>query len=103
MAIRASSAIPSVLMPVSKDGALLVDGGVVNPLPLEHVDLPEGNLLVAVNVNAPRIEKTDTEKKEKATTTKKLKKKEKKRSQNFLRHFSHGNTKTQTHTHPPSL
>ncbi len=67
MAIRASSAIPSVLMPVSKDGALLVDGGVVNPLPLEHVDLPEGNLLVAVNVNAPRIEKTDTEKKEKAT------------------------------------
>ncbi|HRW70611.1 patatin-like phospholipase family protein [Lentimicrobium sp.] len=64
-AIRASSAIPSVLMPVSKDGALLVDGGVVNPLPMEHVALPEGNLLVAVNVNAPRIDKAETEKEEK--------------------------------------
>jgi len=63
MAIRASSAIPSVLMPVLKNGALLVDGGVVNPLPMEHVSLPEGNMLVAVNVNAPRIENTVSGKK----------------------------------------
>ncbi|MBW6490163.1 MAG: patatin-like phospholipase family protein [Lentimicrobium sp.] len=55
-AIRASSSIPSVLMPVSKDGKLLVDGGLVNPLPLEHVEIPKGNILVAVNVNAPRQE-----------------------------------------------
>lgn len=55
-AIRASCSIPSVLMPVSKDGNLLVDGGLVNPLPLEHVVIPKGNLLVAVNVNAPRQE-----------------------------------------------
>lgn len=55
-AIRASSSIPSVLMPVSTDGVLLVDGGLVNPLPMEHVKIPKGNLLVAVNVNAPRQE-----------------------------------------------
>lgn len=55
-AIRASSSIPSVLMPVSTNGVLLVDGGLVNPLPLEHVKIPKGNILVAVNVNAPRQE-----------------------------------------------
>ncbi len=63
-AIRASSAIPSVLTPVTKDGALLVDGGVVNPLPMEHVTVPEGNLLVAVNVNAPHKMKANPAKKE---------------------------------------
>ncbi len=55
-AIRASSSIPSVLMPVTQEKALLVDGGLVNPLPMEHVFHPKGNLLVAVNVNAPRTD-----------------------------------------------
>lgn len=55
-AIRASSAIPSILTPVNLNDTLLVDGGVVNPLPIERVHLPKGNIVVAVNVNAPRNE-----------------------------------------------
>ncbi len=52
-AIRASCSIPSILLPIMNDGALLVDGGVVNPLPLDRVSYRAGDLLVAVNVNAP--------------------------------------------------
>jgi NTE family protein len=51
-AIRASCSIPTVFMPVSNDGMLLVDGGVLNPLPLDVVHRTPGDLLIAVNVNA---------------------------------------------------
>ena len=51
-AIRASIAIPSVLTPVKGEHSLLVDGGVLNNIPLNHVARTEGDLLVAVNVNA---------------------------------------------------
>lgn len=53
-ALRASSAIPSLLLPVSLNEALLVDGGIVEPLPMEHVKRIPDDLLVAINVNAPR-------------------------------------------------
>ncbi len=53
-AIRASSAVPNVLHPIIREQSLLVDGGIVNPLPLNRVHLSPGDLLVAVNVNAPR-------------------------------------------------
>jgi NTE family protein len=55
-ALRASSAIPSILLPVSLNEALLVDGGIVDPLPIEQVKRAPGDLLVAANVNAPRKE-----------------------------------------------
>lgn len=51
-AIRASIAIPSVLTPVKEEHSLLVDGGVLNNIPMNHVERREGDLLVAVNVNA---------------------------------------------------
>jgi NTE family protein len=51
-AIRASSSIPTVFLPVSLDGMMLVDGGVLNPLPLDLVKRSEGDILIAVNVNA---------------------------------------------------
>lgn len=51
-AIRASIAIPSVLTPVKGEHRLLVDGGVLNNIPMNHVQRREGDLLVAVNVNA---------------------------------------------------
>lgn len=51
-AIRASISIPTVFQPVSLDGMLMVDGGVLNPLPLDLVHRKKGDLLVAVNVNA---------------------------------------------------
>ncbi len=52
-AIRASISIPSVFRPVHRDGMVLVDGGTVNPLPLNRVRREEGDLLVAVDVSAP--------------------------------------------------
>ncbi|MEI8047675.1 MAG: patatin-like phospholipase family protein [Bacteroidota bacterium] len=51
-AVRASSSIPTVFMPVKIDGMMLVDGGVLNPLPLDLVHRIDGDILVAVNVNA---------------------------------------------------
>jgi NTE family protein len=52
LAIRASSSIPTVFLPVSLEGMMLVDGGVLNPLPLDVVKRTDGDILVAVNVNA---------------------------------------------------
>jgi NTE family protein len=61
-AIRASIAIPSVLTPVKDQHSLLVDGGVLNNLPINHIRRTEGDLLVAVNVNADvPVYKPDTE------------------------------------------
>jgi NTE family protein len=51
-AIRASIAIPTVLTPVKTPDGLLVDGGVVNNLPINRAKRVEGDLLIAVNVNA---------------------------------------------------
>ncbi|MDB4582269.1 patatin-like phospholipase family protein [Draconibacterium sp.] len=51
-AIRASIAIPTVLTPVIKGDAIIVDGGVINNIPIKNVKRTEGDLLVAVYVNA---------------------------------------------------
>jgi NTE family protein len=51
-AIRASISIPTVFLPVVMDSMLLVDGGVLNPLPLDLVQRTPGDLLIAVNVNS---------------------------------------------------
>ena len=52
-AIRASISLPSFFKPVEDEGRTLMDGGLVNPLPLNRVARHPGDLLVAVNVNAP--------------------------------------------------
>jgi NTE family protein len=51
-AIRASISIPSVFTPVKSKGRLLVDGGVMNNIPINHVHRTEGDILIAVNVIA---------------------------------------------------
>ncbi|MBX2895916.1 MAG: patatin-like phospholipase family protein [Cyclobacteriaceae bacterium] len=51
-ALRASIAIPTVFTPV-RDGKLkLVDGGVLNPLPVNLITRQSGDTVVAVNLNA---------------------------------------------------
>ena len=60
-AIRASISIPMLFRPLRKDGMVLIDGGILNPLPLSHVQRTEGDILIAVDVNAP----IDTGKKKK--------------------------------------
>lgn len=52
-ALRASAAIPSVLKPSIINGVELVDGGVVNPIPIDRVHREKGDLLVVSDVNAP--------------------------------------------------
>ena len=50
-AIRASISLPSFYEPVQKDGMILIDGGVVNPIPLNRVKRKEGDILVGVDVS----------------------------------------------------
>lgn len=52
-AIRASISLPSFFKPVMNNDRILMDGGLVNPLPLNRVKRCDNDLLVAVNVNAP--------------------------------------------------
>lgn len=52
-AIRSSISMPSVFTPHRIGDMLLVDGGVVNPIPLDRVKRTEGDILVAVDLNAP--------------------------------------------------
>ena len=51
-AIRASIAIPTVFTPHVVDGHHYVDGGVLNPIPVNRVQRKRRDILVAVNVNA---------------------------------------------------
>jgi NTE family protein len=51
-AIRASIAIPTVFVPVVKEDMILVDGGVLSPLPISSVSSDETDLTIAVNLNA---------------------------------------------------
>lgn len=51
-AMRASISIPTVMQPVRYDGLTLIDGGVLNPLPITCVRRDPDDLLVVVNVNA---------------------------------------------------
>ena len=55
-AIRASISLPAVFSPVRRDGMILVDGGIINPLPLNRVERRDGDILVAVNVSGPDLE-----------------------------------------------
>jgi len=51
-AIRASISIPTVLTPVESGDSLLVDGGVLNNIPIDRVERTPGDILAVVNVNA---------------------------------------------------
>lgn len=50
-AIRASISIPLFFQPVQRGGQLLIDGGTLNPLPVNRVERHDGDLLVAVNIS----------------------------------------------------
>ncbi|MCL7462925.1 patatin-like phospholipase family protein [Pseudomonas sp. NW5] len=51
-AMRASAAIPSLFTPVIQGTRVLVDGGLLNPIPIIPVVASHCNLIVAVNLNA---------------------------------------------------
>jgi len=54
-AIRASVAIPSLITPVKYKETLLVDGGVLNPVPIEHVVRENNDILVVVNLYGDKM------------------------------------------------
>ncbi|WP_043307411.1 patatin-like phospholipase family protein [Pseudomonas sp. ML96] len=51
-AMRASAAIPSLFTPVMQGSRMLVDGGLLNPLPIVPVVSSHCDLVVAVNLNS---------------------------------------------------
>ena len=50
-AIRASISLPSFYEPVQRDGMILIDGGVTNPIPMNRVVRHEGDILVGIDVS----------------------------------------------------
>jgi len=50
-AIRASISIPLFFQPVQMGNRLLIDGGILNPLPLHVVERTEGDILVAADIS----------------------------------------------------
>jgi len=51
-AIRASSSIPTLVQPAVIDSKEYIDGGVLNPLPMDLLKNSKKNLVIAVNLNA---------------------------------------------------
>ena len=51
-AMRASAAIPSLFTPVIQGKRMLVDGGLINPLPIVPVVSSHCDLIIAVNLNS---------------------------------------------------
>ncbi len=58
-AIRASIAIPSVFTPVEIDGLLLVDGGVLNPLPVAPTMSDRSDLTIAVSLYGAELDASE--------------------------------------------
>ena len=50
-AVRASMSIPGVFSPIERDGHVLVDGGLVNPLPVSACRALGAEVIIAVDVN----------------------------------------------------
>lgn len=54
-AIRASVAMPGVFTPVLKGDRVLVDGGLVNPVPADVVRAMGADIVIAVDINHDRV------------------------------------------------
>lgn len=73
-AVRASVAIPAVFLPVKYKGSILVDGGVLNPIPIDHVKRKSGDMLVVVNLYGEKISSVPKDKEVKKSYLSGLKK-----------------------------
>jgi NTE family protein len=50
-AVRASIAVPGIIPPVCKDGMLLVDGGIIEPVPTEALRALKANFIIASSIS----------------------------------------------------
>jgi len=73
-AIRASISIPTIFQPFQIGEDFYVDGGLVNPVPINRIKRNENDLLVIVNVNADIPPEPKKEPEEKPADNKYLKK-----------------------------
>ncbi len=55
LAMRASMSIPGVFRPVLRDGLWLVDGGLVNQVPIDVVRAMGADIIIAVDVGSPLL------------------------------------------------
>ncbi len=72
-AIRASLAIPTIITPVKYKDTILVDGGVLNPVPIEYVTRNDNDILIVVNLYGEKngeIEKSNLIEDKNQTSTK---------------------------------
>lgn len=53
-AIRASVGIPGLVTPIMVNGRLLVDGGVLNPVPMEPVIAADADFTMAISLSGPK-------------------------------------------------
>jgi len=51
-AIKASSSIPSIVKPIKLNNKILVDGGIINPLPLSNVQRIKNDILIGIDLNS---------------------------------------------------
>ena len=59
-AIRASISVPGIFTPLKKNGSFLIDGGLVNPVPVSVVRNMGADYVIAVDLNADIIDKGST-------------------------------------------
>ena len=60
-AVRASISIPLFFKPVQIGAQLLIDGGILNPLPLHVIEREEGDILVAMDISGKDSMPVETE------------------------------------------
>ncbi len=53
--IRASVSIPTIITPVKYKDTFLIDGGVLNPIPIEHVIRKQNDILIVVNLYGDKV------------------------------------------------
>ncbi len=66
-AVRASIALPALFTPVVHDGRILVDGGLVNPVPVSLARAMGADIVIAVDLNSNRLGRHRSEKSDKET------------------------------------
>jgi len=67
-AIRASISLPLFFTPVERDGVLLIDGGVLNPVPIAPTFHDKTDLTIAVNLGGKPEKKYNEEREKKSIT-----------------------------------
>ena len=58
-AIRSSISMPGIFTPVYRQGRVLVDGGILNPVPVEHVRALGAEKVIAVDINHGLLRKAE--------------------------------------------